>query len=114
MKTTVTEFGFLEAFNSHNRSNNFTPEALRALFEFFEDMESGGEEIELDVIAICCEFSQSSVQDIMSDYQISLDDLGLESDADIEDIQLALEGWLNNETIVVGSFDDHTICYGEF
>jgi hypothetical protein len=58
MKTTVTRNDFVDAFR-RIRPDNFTPDALRALFDYFEEMESStGEEMELDVIAICCEWSE--------------------------------------------------------
>lgn len=38
---------------------NFPPAALEALFEFFEELEDEtGELVELDVIAICCDFTE--------------------------------------------------------
>lgn len=50
---------FLRAFERAGRRDQFTPEALRFLFDYFEEMESdGGPQIELDVVAICCEFSE--------------------------------------------------------
>jgi hypothetical protein len=41
------------------RPDNFSYPGLLALWEYFEEYEdSTGEEIELDVIAICCEYSE--------------------------------------------------------
>ena len=58
MKQTITESMFIDAFKAI-RPDNFTYAGLRAMFEWFEEMEDGtGEEIELDVIAICCDFSE--------------------------------------------------------
>ena len=60
MKQTVTENDFIQAFEAI-RPDNFSLEGLRALFDWFEDYESGtGEEMELDVIAICCDFTEYS------------------------------------------------------
>lgn len=59
MKTTITEIDFHQAFFDMNRSNNFSYEARKALFDFFEELEEdSGQEIELDVISICCDFAE--------------------------------------------------------
>ena len=58
MKQTINEYQFTEAFK-RIRTNNFSYEGLKALFEWFEELENDtGEEMELDVIAICCEFTE--------------------------------------------------------
>ena len=50
---------FMEAFNGHGCDDQFSPAALEALFEFFEELEEDtGDLIELDVIAICCDFTE--------------------------------------------------------
>ena len=58
MKQTINEYQFTEAFK-RIRPNNFSYEGLKALFGWFEELENDtGEEMELDVIAICCEFTE--------------------------------------------------------
>ena len=59
MKITINEYQFEQAFKNAGRGNQFSYEALKALFEYLEEYEdSTGEQIELDVIAICCEFTE--------------------------------------------------------
>ena len=59
MKQTVTKYMFTEAFRHAGRSEQFSYSGLQALFEYLEEMEEGtGEEMELDVIALCCDFSE--------------------------------------------------------
>ncbi len=59
MKRNVTEYGFTEAFRDMGRQDDYSYEGLKALYEWFEEYEEGtGEETELDVIAICCDFSE--------------------------------------------------------
>lgn len=59
MKIIVTEYTFIDSFRAHGRENQFSYPALRALFEYFEDFEENtGEELELDPIAICCEWQE--------------------------------------------------------
>lgn len=58
MKSTVNFSQFCDSFSETYR-NNFTYEGKRALFDYLEEYEeSTGEEIELDPIALCCEFTQ--------------------------------------------------------
>ena len=59
MKQTVTRFQFVNSFRHAGRESQFSFNALRALFEYLEEYEnSTGEEIELDPIAICCEWAE--------------------------------------------------------
>jgi hypothetical protein len=61
-----------------DRKENFTYEGRKALYAYFEEYEeSTGEEIELDVIAICCEYNEEHLSDIKKNYTDieSLDDL---------------------------------------
>ena len=73
MKTTVHFDDFRHAFNSI-RPDNFSREGLEQLFDYFESYEKDtGEEIELDVIAICCDFSEDSFENISDLYGIEID-----------------------------------------
>lgn len=59
MKQTVYKDDFTNAFKEMGRGENFSYKGLVALYEYFEEYEeSTGEEIELDVIAICTEYSE--------------------------------------------------------
>jgi transcriptional regulator GlxA family with amidase domain len=59
MKTTVTSHSFVEAFRAAGRESQFTRAALFALFDYLESYEEDcGVEIELDPIAICCEWAE--------------------------------------------------------
>ena len=59
MKQTVTEFQFIEAFRHAGRESQFSVNARRALFAHFEQFEEDTDtEIELDPIAICCEWAE--------------------------------------------------------
>ena len=69
MKQTINEYQFTEAFK-RIRPNNFSYEGLKALFEWFEEFENDtGEEMELDVIAICCDYMEyDSLNEYNRDY----------------------------------------------
>lgn len=49
---------FRKAFHDMGRGNQFSPEALDALFEYYEHAPSAWEYYELDVIEICCEWTE--------------------------------------------------------
>lgn len=71
MKETVTVYRFRDAFmQSDTYKNNFSYEGLHALFEYFEQLEDDiGEEIELDVVAICCDYTEyDDLDDFDRDY----------------------------------------------
>ena len=77
---TVNEYDFVNEFRAYEREN-FTREALVALFEYLEDYsEDTDEPLELDVIGLCCDFSEyesfEEIQEAYSNLEIdSLDDL---------------------------------------
>ena len=58
MKTTATITDFVNAFEKL-RPSNFSYEGLESLYNYLTDYEQDtGEEIELDVIALCCDYSE--------------------------------------------------------
>jgi predicted ArsR family transcriptional regulator len=93
MKQTVDFQTFRDTFRAYDRADQFSYEALSALFEYLDQWEADtGEELELDVIAFCCDFAEDSWQDIAASYSIELD--GLDSD---EDKQEAVADYLTDE-----------------
>jgi len=94
MKQTVTLYDFRRAFETL-RPDNFSYEGLGALFEALEDLEEGiEEEIELDVIAICCDFAEYTLEELNSEY-----------DQEFEDMDEALE-YFSDETWVIPVNDE--------
>ena len=69
MIQTISEWDFARAFEQV-RPDNFSRAGLSALYEYLEDYEdSTGEQIELDVIAICCEYAEyESLEEFQEDY----------------------------------------------
>ena len=79
MKQTVNFTDFRDAFEAI-RASRFTYEGLQALFEWLEDYENDtGEELELDVIGLCCDFTEyTSLAQFQIDYgdkYATLDDI---------------------------------------
>ena len=63
----ITEDQFINEFEAI-RPNNFSREGLCALYEWLEDMsEDIDKPYELDVIALCCEFTEYASLDAIQD-----------------------------------------------
>ena len=73
MKTTIDLQDFRDAFHRMNRGDNFSHEGLSILFDYLEQYEQdSGEEMELDVIALCCDYSEDTFQNIADNYRLDL------------------------------------------
>jgi hypothetical protein len=99
MKQNVTLYDFRDAFRTVDRDNNFSYEGLEALYGWLIGLEEDtGEEWELDVIALCCDFSEyKDLAEFQRDY--SAEEYG-----SIEDIE--------NETTVIRVGDEGFIIQG--
>lgn len=59
MKATIGINEFRRAFEDHGRGSQYSHEGLGLLFEYLQNLEdSTGEEMELDVVGICCDWSE--------------------------------------------------------
>ena len=59
MKQTINSYQFEQAFITAGRENNFSYAGRKALFEYLEGCEEEtGEELQLDVIALCCGYAE--------------------------------------------------------
>jgi len=69
IKQNVNFSMFLDSFSDTYR-HNFTYEGKRALFDYLEDYsESTGEDVELDIIALCCEYTEyENLEELRCDY----------------------------------------------
>jgi len=101
MKQTINSYEFIDAFRAHGRQTQFSYDGLRALFEYLEEMEDGmGEEMELDVIALCCDYSEFfSAKEAAMEHGMTAEDDEDEQDEDaIEEHALQ---WLQDRTSVI-------------
>ena len=102
MKQSINFSAFIDAFHAYDRYDAFGYDALKVIFEYLEEYEdSCGVEVELDVIAICCDFNVMHYSDIAANYRIDLD--GCEDD---EEKEQAVLDYLNDNTIVLGTCKD--------
>lgn len=107
MKTTIDRHDFAHAFQRAARADNFSSHGLRLLFDYLEELEaSTGEEIELDVIAMCCDYSEDTVADIARNYSIDLNDADPEADDYEEQCRQIVFDYLSDRTSVVGDTAD--------
>lgn len=103
MKQTINEYQFADAFRSI-RPDNFSYEGLKALYEYLEQLgEDIGEEIELDVIAICCDYSEYTSDNIQVDFQ-HIDEV-----VEADDIDDALEALQDHTTVLIVNDDTYII-----
>ena len=70
MKSTINEHDFRDRFHRMDRGNQFSYDGLTALFTALEEYEEDtGEQIEFDVIALCCEFTEyDNLEEFHSEY----------------------------------------------
>ena len=107
MKTTVSRYDFERAFVDADRKENFSYEGLNALFDYLEDYEEQtGEEIELDVIALCCDYAEDTVEGIARNYSIDLNDADPEADDYDDQCRQIVFDYLSDRTSVVGDTAD--------
>lgn len=108
---------FCDTFAMYTQhTNNFTYEGKQALFNYLEELEEDiGEQITLDIIALCCEYSEyDNAYEAMQNYQpddmptVDLQEYSDTHNGDCMDLvevqeaseKLALE-WLRDRTQVI-------------
>jgi hypothetical protein len=102
MKQSINFSQFVDAFHAHDRYDAFGYQALRVIFDYLEQYEQDcNEELELDVIAICCDYSTDHYKDIADNYKIDLSDAEGDEEAEKE---IVLD-YLYINTMVLGETD---------
>ena len=98
-----------EEFRLYGRQDQFSSEAFEALFDYLEEYsDSTGEPYTLDVIGLCCEWSEEHYKDIAQNYSIDLSECADEDEA-IE----VVEEYLSDNTQVI-SLSDGKFLYVNF
>lgn len=107
MFTRVTLSDFRDAFRSAGRKDQFSYDGLEVIFDYMEELEDSlGEPVELDVITICCDYSEMTPEEIIEAYSIPYD-------AADDDIWNTVRDYLEKHTSIVGETDD-TIVFAQF
>ena len=109
MKQSVNFTAFVDAFRAHQRYDQFGYEALKVIFDYLEEYEdSTGVEIELDVIAICCDYDTAHYTEIASNYSIDLEGL------DDDEAKEAVIGHIQDSSSYLGETVDGVLVYNTF
>lgn len=70
---TLDKYSFVDAFKQSSRKDQFSHEALEAIFDYLEEYsDSTGENVEFDIVAICCDWSEMSWQEVAQSYDVDL------------------------------------------
>jgi len=89
--------------------NNLATTEKRALFDHLENVEEDtGEQIELDVIGLCCDYEEATVDDLINGC-----DLDTSKCEDDDDRQELVEKFLNKHTTIIWQRGD-TFLYQQF
>lgn len=110
----VTESMFHDQFYAFNRQDNFSYQARSILFDYLTEAEDNGENseagLELDIIAICCDFAESTIEEFISDYNLEDDT----EDLDEKELRDFVEDYINDNSIFVGWSSNNSIVYAQF
>lgn len=109
---TINKSQFIDIFKQSSRRDQFTYEALSAIFDFLEDYsDSTGEPVELDIIGVCCDWAEADWADIARDYSIDLNDFADDED-DTRRIEAVMQYlWDNTQAV---ELNDGGIVYQQF
>lgn len=109
MKQSVNFSEFVDAFRAHGRQDQFSYEGKRALFDYLEQLEEDtGTEIELDVIALCCEYTEASLAEVADNYD---QDPKGEDETD-DEFKSRITEYLSDNTSFISVSDDVVIYQG--
>lgn len=70
---TLSKSSFIDAFKQSSRKDQFSYEALEAIFDYLEEYSDSTEEnVEFDIVGICCDWSEMTWQDVAMAYGVDL------------------------------------------
>ena len=101
--TEVNEWDFKNYFKSSQYKNNYSMEGLYTLYNYLNDLsEDIGEDIELDIIAIACDFNEyESLEEALEQYQDINSYEELEQHTSILNISMFFD---NHKGIIIQAF----------
>jgi hypothetical protein len=95
MIQTISVYDFVAAFRGLDRADQFSREGLHALFDYMEEADPNAE---LDVIALCCDFSEDTVEDIAANYGLEFSSI---EDGDTDGEREHVRAYLEENTTIV-------------
>ena len=103
MYQAINVYQFRDAFKAI-RPNNFTYEGLNLLHDYLEQYEEDtGEELEIDVIALCCDFTEDTTESIAQSYDIE--------QGDYTSLEEAVAEYLQDQGAFIGGTTNGSIVY---
>lgn len=114
----IDVYGFRDEFKRMGRGDQFSYEGLGVLFDYLEELEHCEEPYKVDVIALCCDFSEADALTIASDYNIYLgayEGVDLDQDEDAKEaVTEIVREHLEHEGALVGEPCEGTFVYRNF
>jgi hypothetical protein len=108
-QTVNTASNFRDEFRACGRADQFSYEALGILFDYLEAYEMDtGEEIELDVVSICCDYSEDTPENIAQSYDIDIG--GMDEGQVLDEVIATLE----ENSAFVGKTDAGALIYRNY
>lgn len=68
MKQTISQYDFMDAFQRMDR-DYYSYEGYQALYDWYEELDP---DMELDVVAICCDWTEYTPEELENDYSYIL------------------------------------------
>lgn len=97
-----------QLFREYGREDHFSYEGFNALYDYLEELsECNGEDFEIDVIELCCDFTEyESWENIYNDYSYSYNNKSqtfeeLEEEGELDDFK----EWIQDRTTVIECTD---------
>jgi hypothetical protein len=103
MKVTLTKSMFRDEFKICGLSDQFSYEALGALFDYFEECNP---DMEFDPAEICGNYSESTFEQVVIDYKLD--------DDDDEGAETVAMRYLEHHTLIVAVLDDSVVFCTDF
>jgi len=100
-KTIDTASQFRDCFRTAERHNQYSYEALGLIFDYLEELDPN---MEVDVVAICCGYSEDMPESIIESY-------GIEYDGTEPNSLDAAIAYLEANTTIVGTTSAGAIVY---
>ena len=106
----VTKNMFHNQFHVMDRVEQFSYDARSLLFDYLTEAEDNGENgdagLEMDIIGICCDFVEMSIDEFLRSYDIDINDK--------EDTRESIENYINENSIFVGWSSDDSFVFAQF
>ena len=112
MIQTINLSQFRDAFYQMGRGEQFSYKALEVIFDYLEEFDDS---MELDVIAICCDFEEAHYSDVIGQYETGYCDHFGEDVATPEEDQIAyIRDWLADNTCLIGETSEGSFLFQSF